>query len=217
MEISGFSAGPFRTNTYVVSGGGRAVVVDPGMHTRNFLVSKLNKEGLAPEAILLTHGHIDHTRDAGDLAAAWQCPVYIHADDAFMLDRGEGVSEQSRQLFDADSMTPIEDLRFFVDGEVYDFVGESFTVRHAPGHSPGSVLLEHAEMVLVGDVVFRGSIGRTDLPHSDDAAMQASLQDVVLPLADSLALLPGHGPTTSMAVERASNPFLIPRNLRGTL
>lgn len=208
MQLSGFAAGPYRTNTYLLVGEGHAVVVDPGMHTYDRVVDTLAEQNIALEAIVLTHGHLDHTRDAGDLARRFQVPVYIHEDDEFMLHRGEGVSEQSRVVFDADNMTPIADIRHLVDGAEVTLAGETFLIRHAPGHSPGSVLLVHEEFCVTGDVVFRGSIGRTDLPHSDHAAMLASLRGPVAELSDALALLPGHGPTTTMRAERTTNPFL---------
>lgn len=208
MQLSGFAAGPYRTNTYLLVGEQRAVVVDPGMHTHDRVVDTLREQNLSLEAIVLTHGHLDHTRDAGDLARRFQVPVYIHDADAFMLDKGEGVSAQSRVVFDADHMTPIDDVRSLIDGETLTLVGETLTIRHAPGHSPGSVLLVHDEFCLTGDVVFRGSIGRTDLAHSDHEAMVASLKGPVAELDDALALLPGHGPTTTMRAERTTNPFL---------
>ncbi|AIT61199.1 MBL fold metallo-hydrolase [Corynebacterium doosanense] len=200
MQLSGFAAGPYKTNTYVISDGDSCVVVDPGMHSYDRVMSL----GLRVDTVLLTHGHIDHTRDAG----AFGVPVYIHPDDEFMLAAGAGVSEQSRALFDAENMERIDDLRPLTDGSELSFFGESFVVRHTPGHSPGSCLLVHSEFVFAGDVLFRGSIGRTDLPGSDPAAMDASLRGPVWSLPDALAVLPGHGPTTTMATERASNPFL---------
>lgn len=200
MRLSGFAAGPYKTNTYVLISDSSCVVVDPGMHSHDRVMAL----GLAVEAVVLTHGHIDHTRDAGDFGV----PVWIHEADAFMLDAGRGVPEQSRALFDAENMTRIDGLRPLIDGAQLSFFGETFTVRHAPGHSPGSCLLVHEEFALTGDVLFRGSIGRTDLPFSDPAAMDASLRGPVRELPDSLAILPGHGPTSTMRAERSSNPFL---------
>lgn len=208
MNLFGFAAGPYQTNCYLLAHAGAAVVVDPGMHSHDRVVSLLEEHELTLESIVLTHGHIDHTRDAGQLARRFNVPVFIHPEDAFMLKGGEGVSEQSQVLFDAANMTPIEDLRELVDGQTLRIAGIDTQVLHAPGHSPGSVLLVGEEFAFTGDVLFQGSIGRTDLLGSDPAAMDASLRGPVWGMADSLQLLPGHGAVTSMRAERASNPFL---------
>lgn len=208
MQLSGFAAGPYQTNTYLLYNDTHAVVVDPGMHAHDRVVDFLEGRSLALEAVVLTHGHLDHTRDAGDLAHRFNVPVWIHPDDEFMLDAGTGLSTQTRALFDADNMVAVDDLRHFADGETYTFLGHSFHLRHAPGHSPGSVLLVAEEFALVGDVVFRGSIGRTDLPFADPEVMDATLKGPVAQLDDGLQLLPGHGPTTTMRTERAHNPYL---------
>ena len=203
MEIYGFTAGPFHTNTYVISEGRRAFIVDPGMDA----MEKVLEHDLDYEAIVLTHGHIDHTRDAGTLAKKLDIPVYIHPADKFMLDRGEGVSAQAQELFDAAHMTPIETVRELCDGEILELLGHEFTLKHAPGHSPGCVMIVSQDFALTGDVLFAGAIGRTDLPHSHPDAMQKSLAGPVWSLVDNLDLLPGHGPTTTMRKERATNPF----------
>ena len=204
-EIFAFAAGPYKTNTYVVSHESRAFIVDPGMHTHERLVQLAGEKGLEFEAVVLTHGHIDHTRDA----AEFDLPVYIHPDDAFMLVDGSGVSPQSQVLFDCASMKQVAERRDLIGGETLSLAGLEFNLVHAPGHSPGCIMLVSDEVALTGDVLFRGSIGRTDLPHSDHAAMQRSLRGPVWELDDSLAILPGHGPTSTMRRERATNPFLI--------
>ncbi|MBE7339180.1 MBL fold metallo-hydrolase [Corynebacterium aurimucosum] len=203
-DIYGFAAGPYKTNTYVVANGSRAFIVDPGMHTRERLALLEREKSLEFEAVVLTHGHIDHTRDA----AEFDLPVYIHPDDAFMLVDGSGVSPESQMLFAAASMKQVADRRDLLGGETLSLVGLEFELLHAPGHSPGCVMLVAEDFALTGDVLFKGSIGRTDLPHSDPAAMQRSLRGPVWGLVDSLAILPGHGPTSTMRRERATNPFL---------
>lgn len=209
MNIAGFASGPYKTNCYVAVNESRALVVDPGMHAHAKVTAILEREGAELEAILLTHGHIDHTRDAGSLAAQFNVPVYIHPDDEFMLDAGEGVSQESQVLFDAAHMTPISDLRHLADGATLQLAGTTLRVAHAPGHSPGSTLLIHDEIVFTGDVLFRGTIGRTDFALSDPAAMSRSLAGPVGDLDDALAVLPGHGPTTTMRMERTTNPYLV--------
>ncbi|RNE49252.1 MBL fold metallo-hydrolase [Corynebacterium alimapuense] len=208
MNLLGFAAGPYQTNCYLLINEGSAVVIDPGMHADEKISELLAEQEATVEAIVLTHGHIDHTRDAGTLARRLGVPVYIHPDDAFMLVAGEGVSPQSQVLFDAASMTQVDDLRELADGQSLQLAGVDTLIRHAPGHSPGCVLIIAEEFAFTGDVLFQGSIGRTDLPHSDLAAMNASLRGPVWEMADTLQLLPGHGPVTSMRAERNSNPFL---------
>lgn len=210
MEIRGFATGPYQTNCYLVYDAldNKVTVIDPGMHAAAKLVEFFDETWLEPVQIVLTHGHIDHTRDAGTLAARYQVPVYIHPDDEFMLDAGDGVSEKSKILFDAKNMTPIKDLRHLCNGEALEIAGEQFVPRHAPGHSPGSTLLVGSEICFSGDVLFRGSIGRTDLMQSSPEDMQVTLRDVVLPLDDALQVLPGHGGTTTIRAERMTNPFL---------
>lgn len=204
MRIAGFAAGPFQTNCYVVSNGDRAFVIDPGLGAHEAVSQLVQEQGLTVEAVVLTHGHIDHIRDA----AAFGLETFIHPADAFMLLRGEGVSEQARQLYDASAMPPIDNPTHIEDGQTLTVAGVELRVVHAPGHSPGCVMLVADEVVFSGDVLFRGSIGRTDLPDSDPAQMQESLRGPVWDLDDELQVLPGHGPATTVAQERATNPYL---------
>ena len=211
MKITGFAAGPFATNCYVVvnddplvAGMKQAFVVDPSLGAYQRAVDAAEAEGARLAAVLLTHGHIDHIRDAG----MFGLPTYIHADDRFMLDTSSGVFTRLQLPFDVDNMEPIEHVTEVRGGERIELAGMLFDVHHAPGHSPGSALFIGDGFVLAGDVLFRGAIGRTDLPFSDDEAMQESLRGPVWNLPDSLAVLPGHGPTTTMEYERATNPYL---------
>ena len=204
MRIAGFAAGPFQTNCYVVSNGDRAFVIDPGLGAHEAVSQLVQEQGLTVEAVVLTHGHIDHIRDA----AAFGVETFIHPADAFMLLRGEGVSEQARQLYDASAMPPIDNPTPLEDGQALQVAGVELRVVHAPGHSPGCVMLVADDVVFSGDVLFRGSIGRTDLPDSDPEQMRQSLRDPVWDLSDELQVLPGHGPATTVAQERATNPYL---------
>ena len=204
MRIAGFAAGPFQTNCYVVSNGDRAFVIDPGLGAHEAVSQMAQEQGLTVEAVVLTHGHIDHIRDA----AAFGLETFIHPADAFMLLRGEGVSEQARQLYDASAMPPIDNPTHIEDGQTLTVAGVELRVVHAPGHSPGCVMLVADEVVFSGDVLFRGSIGRTDLPDSDPEQMRESLRGPVWELDDELQVLPGHGPATTVAQERATNPYL---------
>ncbi|MDK6260491.1 MBL fold metallo-hydrolase [Corynebacterium frankenforstense] len=210
MEIQGFATGPYKTNCYLLIEDGRCVVVDAGMHAFAPVMDVLGKLDLELEAVVCTHGHIDHTRDAAQLANHFGVPVYIHPDDRFMLAGGDGVLPETARLFDAATMTQPEEVCPLDDAAVVTLVGHDFRVAHAPGHSPGSVLLIAEEVVLSGDVLFRGSIGRTDLPYSDPEAMKKTLAGPVAALDDALPVLPGHGPTTTVRAERATNPFAGP-------
>ena len=204
MEILRFTAGPFRTNTYIATEGKRAFIVDPGMDS----MAQVLAHDYDYEAIVLTHGHIDHTREAGDLARELDIAVYIHPADRFMLDSGQGVSPQAQELFRASSMVPIADLRELGGGQELELIGHTFAIQHAPGHSPGCVLIISDTLAFTGDVLFAGGMGRVDLPDSDPQAMADSLAGPVWDLDDKLDILPGHGPTSTMRHERATNPFL---------
>ncbi|BAU95998.1 Zn-dependent hydrolase [Corynebacterium suranareeae] len=211
MEILGFAAGPYKTNCYVVRGENEVAIIDPGMHSHDDLVEYISTNKLGVDKIVLTHGHIDHTRDAGTLAKRFNAPVYIHPNDAFFLEAYKGSGTKTAMLFDADNMvSPApESLHDLVDGETITLAGEEFTLAHAPGHSPGCTLIIGKEYCFSGDVLFKGSIGRTDFEWSDADLMNESLRTKVLPLDDSLQILPGHGPTTTMRAERTGNPFLL--------
>ncbi|WP_123960126.1 MBL fold metallo-hydrolase [Corynebacterium pseudopelargi] len=208
MDILGFVAGPYQTNCYLFDDGAKLSVIDPGMQAQPVVEQYLREHNRTLEHVVLTHGHIDHTRDAAALANAWDVPLWIHPDDAFMLEAGDGVLEQSKVLFQAHTMPQAKDLRYLEHGQTIELGGEAFEVRHAPGHSPGSVLFVGKQLCISGDVVFQGSIGRTDLPQSDPEAMEQSLRDEVLRLDPALQILPGHGAATTARAEFATNPFL---------
>ncbi|MCS4535185.1 MBL fold metallo-hydrolase [Corynebacterium sp. HS2168-gen11] len=208
MDIHGFPAGPYQTNCYLFVEANHVVVIDPGMHVATTLLPVLEEKQWVIDAIYLTHGHIDHMRDAGTLAQQFNIPVYIHQADAFMLENGDGVSEESKVLFDAQGLVPIADLRFLQHDMQLKIHQEPITVKHAPGHSPGSCLLVGREFVCAGDVLFKGSIGRTDLPDSSPTDMDHTLANVVMQLPDELQVLPGHGAVTTMRHEKRTNPFL---------
>ncbi|MDO4631737.1 MAG: MBL fold metallo-hydrolase [Corynebacterium sp.] len=209
MEIFGFATGPYKTNCYVLLQDQKATIIDPGMHAAEQLIEYFTEHSIEPEQILLTHGHIDHTRDAGILAAHYRIPVYIHEADAFMLTDGSGVSPESLLLFDTKNMTPITDLRFYQHEDTVTAGETELRIKHAPGHSPGCVMLVGDSFVFSGDVLFKGSIGRTDLVNSSPEDMEASLQKQVMSLSDDLQVLPGHGPVSTVRAEKRSNPFLV--------
>ncbi|QUH01578.1 MBL fold metallo-hydrolase [Saccharopolyspora erythraea] len=217
MLVLGFPAGPLQANCYVLArGDGQpCVIVDPGQEAGPALAEQLREHALTPAAVLLTHGHFDHVFSAGDICSEHGVPAWIHPDDSYMLaDPGAALGPAGRQLFGGGpSMPAPTDVRDLADGDRLELAGITFDVVHTPGHTGGSVLFrtgtdEGGRLVLSGDTLFAGAIGRTDLPGGDHARMLHSLSTKVLALDDDTAVLPGHGPTTTIGRERVSNPFL---------
>ncbi len=209
VRIERFEGGPFAENTYLLTceSTGTRVVVDPGFAARD-VIRALDLEGAAPEAILLTHAHIDHVDGIPLLVQRWpDLPVRLHE-----RDRGyyEAVGKQASWF----GLAPFElpEPTYDLDASLTVSYGDEIdlAVRYAPGHAPGHVMFVHeaSSRALVGDVVFRGSIGRTDLPGGDHDLLLRSIAREVLTLPDDMELLPGHGPATTVAVERRTNPFL---------
>ncbi|RJK96787.1 MBL fold metallo-hydrolase [Vallicoccus soli] len=218
MLVAGFPAAAFGTNCYVVAPapGEECVVVDPGVDVAPRLDEVLREHRLRPVAVLLTHGHLDHTFSVAPVCGARGVPAWIHPDDEELLaDPLKGLSrETAAALGPRLEWSEPDDVRTLEDGAVLGLAGLEVTVDHAPGHTRGSVLLrlpgadDRPPTCLSGDVLFAGSIGRTDLPGGDHAAMLRSLEDKVLPLPDDVVVLPGHGPATTIGRERATNPYL---------
>ena len=217
MLVAGFPAGSFQTNCYVVAAGpGEAcIVVDPGQDAVEPLDALLAEHRLTPVAVLLTHGHFDHTFSVAPVCDGNDVPAWIHPDDRELLaDPLKGVSAEAAAFFGGRmELREPREVRELVDGAALDLAGLTLRVDHTPGHTPGSVVFGTATedgvaVVLAGDTLFAGSIGRTDLPGGDHAQMLASLRDKLLTRADDTVVLPGHGPTTTVGRERASNPFL---------
>jgi glyoxylase-like metal-dependent hydrolase (beta-lactamase superfamily II) len=170
----------------------------------------LAEHEITPVALLLTHGHIDHTGGAGVVSGEVGIDAYVHpADDFLTLDP----LSQLRMLFGmvpSGDFSPPARLEQLGDGQVLRLAGLQLEILHTPGHTPGHCcFLIRAEGVLFsGDQLFAGSIGRTDLPGGDYATLMDSMRDKVLPLDDDMVVYPGHGPTTTLARERRTNPFL---------
>lgn len=220
--IAGFPAGPWGTNCYVVATGpgSECVVVDPGKDAMPGVDEVVREHRLQPVAVLVTHGHLDHMWSVTPVCEARGVPAFIHPADRHLLaDPLAGMSGDTRVMFDQMTggrlqFTEPDDVRTLVDGEAIELAGLRFGVRHAPGHTPGStVFLTDADgdippIMYSGDLLFAGSIGRTDLPGGDTDQMMRSLVDVVLPQPEEMVVLPGHGPQTSIGQELATNPFL---------
>jgi len=221
--ITGFPSDVFGTNCYVVAAapGEQCVIVDPGIGVEKRLDELLAEHRLQPAAVLLTHGHLDHTFSVAPVCGAKGIPAYVHpADRELLADPAKALSMDPAQLFGGRfSYTEPDDVAPLTDGEAIVIAGLEITVDHAPGHTGGSVLFrlpagaargwEADEVCLSGDVLFAGSIGRTDLAGGSMTAMTASLRDRILPLADDTIVLPGHGPATTIGRERATNPYLL--------
>jgi len=218
--VVGFPTGSFAANCYLVAqaAGEPCVIVDPGEDAVAAVDAALAQHRLRPAAVLLTHGHLDHMASVLPVCEANDVPAYVHpADRAQLSDPLRWLPREwaaALGLVDVTFREP-DDVRELADGSVVDIAGLSFRVEHAPGHTAGSVVFRTADggpsdepMMFAGDLVFAGSIGRTDLPGGDDNAMRASLARVVLGSADETIVLPGHGPRTTIGRERSSNPHL---------
>jgi len=184
------------------------VVVDPGGDVDQIL-AVLRENGIKATAIWLTHGHIDHAGGAMELKEALGVEIVgPHADDKPLLDNLEN---QAKRFGVTDSVRNCTPDRFLAEGETVSFGNHVFEVLHCPGHAPGHVVYYNraAKFAHVGDVLFRGSIGRTDLPGGDHAALIRSIKEKLLPLGDEIGFICGHGPGGRFGEERRSNPFLV--------
>ncbi|GGL23505.1 MBL fold metallo-hydrolase [Phycicoccus endophyticus] len=223
-----FPAAAFGTNCYVLAAGAgeECLVVDPGIGVQEPLAAVLAEHRLRPAAVLLTHGHLDHVYSVTPVCGGTTA-AYVHAEDRYRLadplaslDPGT-VAMMEAQFGSRATWREPEQVVELADRERLQLAGLTVEVLHAPGHTEGSVMFalpdlpdgltaqeELERTVLSGDVLFAGSIGRTDLPGGDAAAMRRSLREVVLPLPDPTLVLAGHGPATTMRRERATNPHL---------
>lgn len=218
MLVAGFPAGSFATNCYLVAPapGEECVIIDPGQDAVSGIDDLIRKHRLRPVAVLLTHGHIDHIWSVMPVCGARDVPAYIHPDDRELLSNpAKGLDPLvGQQLFGGLEFSEPDDVAELADGATLHLAGLALGVDHAPGHTPGSVTFrlaaadERPEVLFSGDLLFAGSIGRTDLPGGDYPTILRSLARVCLPLPDSAAVLPGHGPQTTIGSERAANPFL---------
>lgn len=212
MLVRGFPAAAFDTNCWVVAPaeGEQCIVVDPGIGVEQQLDDLLRELRLSPVAVLLTHGHLDHTFSVTPVCGARGIPAWIHPQDRDLLaDPMKGLSPQSAAIFGGRlEWTEPSDVALLDPTVPMEVAGLTISTAFAPGHTPGSVVFETGGELFSGDVLFAGSIGRTDLPGGSWAQMQDSLARAVLPLPDDMLVHPGHGGDTTIGRERATNPFL---------
>lgn len=205
MKVIPIPNGQFAQNSYLVidEGTRECAIVDPGEEA-GLVMHELAAEGVTPVAIWITHAHLDHVLGVPHVKDATRAPVYLHAGDRPLWD---AVPQQGAAFgIPAPALPPPD--RGFSHGDIVRVGSASFTVRHAPGHSPGSVALVGPGVVFVGDVLFLGSIGRTDLPGGSFETLIASIERELLTLPDDTVVYSGHGPETSIGHERRTNPFL---------
>ncbi|MBD0696010.1 MBL fold metallo-hydrolase [Streptomyces sp. CBMA123] len=218
MFIAGFPAGAWGTNCYLVAPGAgeECVIVDPGHQAASGVEELIREHRLKPVAVLLTHGHIDHVASVVPVCGARGIPAWIHPEDRYMMSDPEKSLGRSlgTQLMGELTVGEPDDVRELTDGSVLELAGLQLTVDHAPGHTGGSVTFrtpgaeDLPPVLFSGDLLFAGSIGRTDLPGGDGEAIMRSLARVCLPLDDATVVLSGHGGQTTIGRERATNPYL---------
>ena len=202
MEILSFPVTPFFTNCYVVKDGNEAIVIDPGEATPDL---KNSVADCKVAMIFNTHCHCDHSGGNAEMAALTGAPLVCHEDDLPLL---RALPEQGRMFGVSFPPSPMPE-RFVKHGDAVEVGSIRFEVRHTPGHSPGHVVLVADGVAIVGDVLFAGSIGRTDLPGGSMAQLINSIKTQLLTLPDDTQVLSGHGPATTIGEERMSNPFLV--------
>ena len=223
--IEEFAVGLWQANCYVLGDRdqGSAIVVDPGQDAVGPVSEALQRHGVSCEAILLTHGHLDHLWSVPQLSSAWDAPAFLHPDDRWLWANPaqafgpvalDALEQQFGLRWDP-SGVEVEDLH---EGQKINAAGLTLEVRHTPGHTPGSCVFlvrtdtgpvpVDANLVLSGDLIFAGSVGRTDFARGSHSDLLTSIERAVLPLDDDTIIASGHGPRTTVGRERASNPFL---------
>ncbi|MCC7348446.1 MAG: MBL fold metallo-hydrolase [Variibacter sp.] len=214
LQAAQVAVTPFQQNCALIwdAETARGVVIDPGGDVDRILAA-VERGGFVVERILLTHGHLDHAGGAAALKRALEAkqgaPVPVEGPDRrddFLL---AGLAAQGAR-YGMDDLESVAPDRWLVEGDTVAIAGQDFAVLHCPGHTPGHVVFVSTALgfAVVGDVLFRGSVGRTDFPYGDGPALIAAIKDKLLPLGDGMRFLCGHGPGSTFGEERRSNPFI---------
>jgi hydroxyacylglutathione hydrolase len=203
MDVVGFTVGPVQENAWLVSDDGRGVLVDPGEEAER-LQREIAERDVKVEAILITHCHFDHVGAVAEMARHTGAPVYCPAGEVMIL---ENINDYVRWpgFGPFESYSPEHQVH---GGDTLELAGLTFDVISTPGHSPDHVTYATGNAILSGDVLFQGSVGRTDLPGSDHATLMRSIATLLDTLPDDTHVLPGHMGPTTLGAERATNPFL---------
>ncbi|MBP1990903.1 MBL fold metallo-hydrolase [Paenibacillus eucommiae] len=206
IKIEALALGPLSTNAYLLSDPdtGKGIIIDPGMNPQALIKRIAN---IDIEAILLTHAHFDHIGGVEEIRKLKGCPVYIHDLEADWLTNPKKNGSSRYPELGAPIVT--DPAEYALDeGQVLEFLGVKLRVFHTPGHSPGSVSFLYEKHLFGGDVLFKLSVGRTDLPGGDSNTLLDSIQGKLFDLDDEVIVYPGHGPRTTIGFERENNPYV---------
>jgi hydroxyacylglutathione hydrolase len=209
-DIKTFIFNPFQVNTYLLSvESSECVIIDPacyGIEETSILDRYIVERNLKPLCILNTHAHVDHLPGIGFFRDKYNIPFFMHRSDAFLLKQ----AVNQGMLFGFEISQPADPDRYVEDGEVLSWGSLSLEIIHVPGHSPGSIVIKNdeAHILITGDVLFNGSIGRTDLPGGNYESLIHGIKEKLLVLEDSFLVFPGHGPSSTIGQEKRLNPFL---------
>ena len=206
LKVYPMPLGAYQTNCYILSVGERAIIVDPGDEAQK-VIKYLETNGLKPEAILITHGHLDHIGALEEVQKKYEIPVYTHEEEKeFFTNSKYNFSHNSRKPIEFDELSA---FNFFAEDGIIEILDQKITVFHVPGHSPGSLAFyfKDANIVLSGDALFKGSIGRTDFPNGSHEQLIKNIATKLFTLPDATVVYPGHGAATTIGDEKRMNPF----------
>jgi hydroxyacylglutathione hydrolase len=205
-EVISIPVGPLEANCFVVYSekSREAIIVDPGDDARK-IIDIIQSNNLQPVLIVNTHGHMDHIGANATIKDTFSVPIAIHEDDSTML---TNPSENLSSVIGTNTVSPAAD-QLLHEGDTVDLDGTEIKIIHTPGHSPGGICLYFDSTLIAGDTLFKGSIGRTDLPNGDFPTLISSIQQKLEVLGDEVVVYPGHGPKTTIGDEKRSNPFLL--------